>query len=106
MNWEEKTDQEILDQLKRAELARKLEESEEWQLVKEAMRRVHDKHVLQWRKTDPTDTVAMIQLQQICNLYAEDFLPALIRNFEAYGEFAYEQAKERGLLERIMGILK
>jgi len=106
MDWDKASDQEILDQLRRAELADKLERSEEWQLVREAMQRTHDKHVLLLRKADPTDTNSIVQLQQICNMYAEDFLPQLIRNFQNIGEFAFDEAKRRGILGRLADALR
>lgn len=107
MDWEQASDQEIIEQLRNAELAERLQHSEEWKLVREAMKRVYEKHSVMLRKADPSDTNAVTQLQQICNLYAEDFLPALIRNFQNIGEFAFDEAQRReGLLERFIKSFK
>jgi hypothetical protein len=100
MDWDAKSDQEIMDQLHTAQLADRLEQSEEWKIVHEAMKRIYDKHSVLLRKADPQDSNALIQLQQICNMYAEDFLPQLIKNFQNIGEFSFQEAKRRNLLEQ------
>jgi hypothetical protein len=39
-------------------------------------------------------------------MYAEDFLPQLIRNFQNIGEFAFDEAKRRGILGRLADALR
>lgn len=98
MNFGDTTDQEILNQLQTAQLADKLNNSDEWKLVKEAMKRTYDGHIMKLRKADPTKPEAIMELQQICNLYAEDFLPRLINNFQETAAFYHEEAKKKNLL--------
>jgi len=102
MDWETVSDQEILDQLTTAELAKRLEESDEWKLVHEAMKRIYDKHQKLLQAADPSDVNTVTQLQQICKLYDEGFLPGTIKRFQEIGEFAFPEAKNRGLLTRFL----
>lgn len=106
MDWEVASDNEILEQLRNAELASRIVESEEWKLVHEAMKRTYEGHVKMLRKEDPTNDAKVMELQQICNMYAEDFLPSLIRNFQNIGEFAFQEAKSRNLLQRFLESVK
>jgi hypothetical protein len=106
MDWNEASDREVLEQLRKAELAQRLETSDEWKLIHECLRRTYDGHIKLLRKEDPTNEVKMMELQQICNMYAEDFLPALIRNFQSIAEFAFEEAKRRNLLQRFLDSFK
>jgi hypothetical protein len=101
MDWESASDQELLDQLEKAELAHKLLESDEWKLVSEAMKRTYEGHVKLLRTTDPTITEKVMELQQICNLYSGEFLPTLLNNFRNIGEFAIEEGNRRGIWQRI-----
>jgi hypothetical protein len=96
------SDDEILRQLEDARLADKLETSEEWGLVREAMRRTHDKHVKLLAETPPDDAVTIMQLQQIVKMYSESFLPTLIRNYRNVGEFAFNEAKSRGMIGSLL----
>lgn len=106
MDWDSLSDAEIFDQLHKAELADRLTSSEEWKLVHEVMKRTYEGHVKLLRKEDPTNTEKVIELQQICNLYANDFLPTLIKNFQNIGEFAFEEAKRRNILQRFLDAFK
>lgn len=106
MDWDSASDQEILDQLEAAELAIRLQNSDEWKLVHEAMRRTYLKHQKLLQDADPSETKLILNLQLICKMYSEDFLPQLIRNFTNIGEFAFQEAKERRLLDTFMKIWK
>jgi hypothetical protein len=66
VDWNEASDKEILEQLRRSELAERLKHSEEWKIVHEAMKRIYDKHQKLLQAVDPTDTNTITQLQQIC----------------------------------------
>lgn len=102
MDWESASDQEIFDQLRSAELAEKVENSDEWKLVREAIKRVYEKHQKLLQSADPTETELIMNLQVICKMYDEAFLPQLIKNFQNIGEFAYQEAKRRSILDRFL----
>jgi hypothetical protein len=102
MDWDTVSDQEIMDQLRSAELAERLEQSEEWKLVREAIKRVYEKHQKLLQSADPTETELIMNLQVICKMYDEAFLPQLIKNFQNIGEFAYQEAKRRSILDRFL----
>ena len=106
MDWDTVSDQEIMDQLRSAELAERLEQSEEWKLVREAIKRVYEKHQKLLQSADPTETELIMNLQVICKMYDEAFLPQLIKNFQNIGEFAFEEAKRRNILDRILQAFK
>ena len=102
MDWDSLSDQEIFDQLRSAELAEKVERSDEWKLVREAIKRVYEKHQKLLQSADPTETELIMNLQVICKMYDEAFLPQLIKNFQNIGEFAYQEAKRRSILDRFL----
>ena len=102
MDWDSLSDQEIFDQLRSAELAEKVEHSDEWKLVREAIKRVYEKHQKLLQSADPTETELIMNLQVICKMYDEAFLPQLIKNFQNIGEFAYQEAKRRSILDRFL----
>jgi len=102
MDWDTVSDQEIMDQLRSAELAERLEQSEEWKLVREAIKRVYEKHQKLLQSADPTETELIMNLQVICKMYDEAFLPQLIKNFQNIGEFARQEAKRRSILDRFL----
>lgn len=102
MDWDTVSDQEIMDQLRSAELAERLEQSEEWKLIREAIKRVYEKHQKLLQSADPTETELIMNLQVICKMYDEAFLPQLIKNFQNIGEFAYQEAKRRSILDRFL----
>lgn len=106
MNWDSLSDQEIFDQLRSAELAEKVENSDEWKLIREAIKRVYEKHQKLLQSADPTETELIMNLQVICKMYDEAFLPQLIKNFQNIGEFAFEEAKRRNILDRILQAFK
>lgn len=106
MDWDTVSDQEIMDQLRSAELAERLEQSEEWKLIREAIKRVYEKHQKLLQSADPTETELIMNLQVICKMYDEEFLPQLIKNFQNIGEFAFEEAKRRNILDRILQAFK
>ncbi len=102
MDWDNVSDQEILDQLRNAELADKIEHSDEWKVVHEAFKRVYQKHQKLLQSADPTETELIMNLQVICKMYDESFLPQLIKNFQNIGEFAYQEAKRRSILDKFL----
>lgn len=106
MDWNEASDREVLEQLRKAELASRLESSEEWKLIHECLKRTYEGHVKLLKNADPTDISTVTQLQQICKLYSEEFLPALIKNLQSIAEFAFEEAKRRNLLQRFLDSFK
>jgi hypothetical protein len=106
MDWNDASDQEIMEQLRKSELADRLLHSDEWKLVHEALKRTHDKHQLLLQEADPRDTELIMNLQLICKMYREEFLPQLVRNFKNIGEFAFEEAQRRNLLQRFLDSFK
>jgi hypothetical protein len=110
MEFTKSSDDEILTQLENARLAAVLEDSDEWKLVHETMKRTWEKHVHLLINEDPQNEDRMRELQHICKLYGDKFLPQLIKNFRAIGTFAFEEAKTRGWFEefkaRLMGFAK
>jgi hypothetical protein len=110
MDFTKSSDDEILTQLEDARLAALLDDSAEWKLVRETMQRTWNKHVELLINEDPLNEDRVRELQHICKLYGDKFLPQLIRNFKAIGTFAFEEAKTRGWFEefkeRLMGFAK
>ena len=104
MDWDRASDQEIYEQLEKAELAHKILTSEEWKLISEVIRRTYEGHVKLLRTADPTNTARMMELQQICNMYSQEFLPKILKDFRDIGDFAAEEAKRRGFWERMFNI--
>lgn len=106
MDWNDASDKEILTQLRNAELASRLENSEEWKLIHETMRRIYEKTQKALQDADPRDSEHVLNLQLICKMYDEAFLPQIIRNFQSIAEFAFEEAKRRNLLQRFLDSFK
>jgi len=102
MDPEKLTDQELIRQLENARMANILLNSEEWGLVRECMKRVFDKHVAMLIDTSPNDQSRIMELQHICKLYREEFLPQLIHNMRLYGPYAFEEIEKRGGLQKLM----
>jgi len=102
---EELSDHQLLKQLEQAENADLILHSEQWALVHEAMRRVVEQTKDLLAKHDPSDTLGIIRLQERIALFDQGFLPALLNNLRAVGEFTFEELKERkayrALYERI-----
>lgn len=77
-----------------------LENSEGWQIVKEAMRRKVKQIEMALKKIDPSNMTAIIELQVRAEIYGQDFIPSLINSFKQEGEIAFEESKERGIIEQ------
>ncbi len=96
------TDEELLKQLEDARLADMIHHSPEWRIIHDALKRLYEIHVDILIKTDPNDFKRIHELQQICKLYSEDFLPALILRLRQTGDAAYEVAEKEGILEGML----
>jgi len=96
MDYDKLNDDDILRQLEDARMAHTIEHSEEWGIVREAMKRIYEKHVAMLVATDPADKMRVMELQHICKLYSEDFLPNLLARLQMNGQFALEETERRG----------
>lgn len=94
----DKEDEQLFNDLENGDLAYELTNHEGWKLIVEAMKRIERKASETLLNTDPDDKYKVLQLQQIIKLYRKDFIPALLENWKAVGKFAFEEAKDRGIL--------
>lgn len=88
-------DSEIANKLDDLYRVHKIEESDEWTVIREAMRRVVDKHTELLVNCVPTDSEMIMQHQQIIKLYGEGFIPSLLKALKAEGEQAIEEVNAR-----------
>jgi hypothetical protein len=104
------SDDELAAHLDNATFADIIEKSREWGIIREAMRRTADRHQKMLLDVPSANAAEVARLQMVVKMYSEDFLPQLLRNFRAIGEFAIEEAQARGivddLLERLNHLFK
>ena len=94
----DKTDEQIFDDLESGDAAYELTGSPAWNLINEAMKRLEKKASEALLNVDPKSESEIMQLQQIIKMYRKDFIPGMLESWKAIGEFAFNQAKDRGLL--------
>jgi hypothetical protein len=92
---EKLSDDQLLNQLEKAELADRVQNSDEWGIVHDAMKRVVALSKDQLSKIDPANTVDIIRLQERIALFDEGFLPTLIRNLRDTGEYSFQELHKR-----------
>jgi len=95
MKVEELSDQQLLDQLEQAEFADRVQNSSEWGIIHEAMRRVVLLSKEQLAKIDPMKKDEIIRIQERIALFDEGFLPTLIRNVRSTGEYSFQELYAR-----------
>jgi len=102
MDYEKLTDDEILKQLEEARMAHAVQHSEEWGIIREALKRVYENHVKMLIETDPKEKDRVMELQHICKLYRTEFLPDLLARFQMTGRFAFDEAEKRGGFQKFL----
>ncbi len=98
MNFNELTDDDLLGKLDNSAAIGQLEDSEGWQIVKEACKRKVKQIEMALKKIDPSNMTAIIELQVRAEIYGEDFIPSLINTFRQEGEIAFLESKERKII--------
>jgi len=94
-------DKELFDRLRKAELSEAIKTDEKWQLFGEMRKRTIDNVIDEFAlRTEPDDTVKIIQLQTILKLYKFKFDDALQENIIS-GEYAFNEIKERDAISNI-----
>lgn len=100
MNLEELSDKELHEAFQKAEIARKIEESPEWKILKEASNRIVDRAINEFAKNvKADDELRIIELQTIIRKYKYGLL-AEVDLLKTESEFLFEEAKSRGFFER------
>jgi hypothetical protein len=103
-----------LTQLEYEDLIKKLEDntlleevtqSTAWRVMREAWRRIYLRADVQLSNIDPTNS-AKIMAAQITKRFYKDVLASTIKKIKEDGKAAFEQAEERGLLNKMMLHLK
>jgi len=102
VEFEYMTDDEIEAKLSQWEKMEIFEASEQWKIFDVACKRVAEKAKMDLVQTSPSDTVRIIELQQIIKLYSSVFR-GLINSFKQEGEVAYYEAENRGLTKQTSG---
>jgi hypothetical protein len=102
------------ESLDHEEIVRKLEEgaflediknSETWRVFREAWRRIYLGAEAQLDNVSP-DKVARIAELQVTKRFYRDLLATTIRRIKEDGKAAFEQAKERGILDKFIPQVK
>lgn len=84
---------------------KELLDSRGWKILQEAFGRVVAQAQREIAKVDPNDTVKIIEYQQIIKLYGS-IIPSLVSSLRQEGDVAFDKAKERGMIDKIVGWLK
>lgn len=97
--------QEVLGKLEDAAFLDIVQNSDEWKVLHRAWKHIRDKGRDSLCVVDPHDwkRIAIIQLQ--CQFY-DDVIGNTLRVIKEEGKEAYEAAKERNWLQRVMGYIK
>jgi len=91
------SDEEIMKRLRSGEMADALEKHPEFQILREASRRMRDRAMKQLVNVNPTDYKRMVQLQLMAQFY-DNILVTMINNFKQEAEAVFEEAKAAGLV--------
>lgn len=93
-------DKELFDQLEKAGLAEKLEDSPEWKLLKEAANRIVERALTEFAlRTKPDDQAAIITLQTIIKKYKFGLFDE-IKVLKDASNMLYEEARQRGMISK------
>lgn len=98
MDFTDISDTDLISKLDTSAAIGHLENSEGWQIVKEACRRKVKQIELALKKVDPSNLTAIIELQARAEIYGEDFIPALINSIKQTGELVFEEMKDRDMI--------
>jgi hypothetical protein len=99
LDYSELSNEAIKDRVQNSEEIYILENSKGWHLVQEACTRVARNAEKSLLNADPKDYVRIIELQQIVKLY-KNVLGSIIKSFMDEGKIAFEEAKDRELIEK------
>lgn len=101
LEFERMNDGELVDRIENAAEIKELERSKGWRLISEACKRAANQARESLADVDPENKVLIVKYQQIAKLYG-NVIPSLVNSFKQEGEMAFEEAKGRGVLDRLL----
>ena len=96
---------EIVQKLEDSSFLEEIRNAPSWRIFREVWRRIYKQAEIQLDNVRPSDTAKIIELQLTKRFY-RDVLSATINKIRADGKAAFEQAKERGFLDRLFPSMK
>jgi len=93
------SDEKLLDRIENSIKITDWENSEQWKLLDSACKRLAKKAENDLKNVPADNMLRIVELQQIAKLYG-DVIGNLIRHLKDDGQIAFEEAKDRGIIQR------
>lgn len=101
LQFDQLDDEKLIEQIENAAEIKDLETHKGWKLLNEACKRAAFQAGEALADVDPKDEVLIVKYQQIKKLYGH-VIPSLINSFKQEGDLAFQESKNRGLLDRLL----
>ncbi len=101
LQFESMEDKQLIERIETAAEIKEMESSPGWKLLNEACKRAAAQARESLSDVDPSDKVLIVKYQQIAKLYG-NVLPSLVNSFKQEGEMAFQEAKGRGIMDRLL----
>lgn len=99
LEFEKMRDDELFDRIENSAEIRELENSKGWSLLMQACKRTSAQAREALVDIDPNEKVLIVKYQQVAKLYG-NVLQSLVSSYKQEGEMAFEEAKNRNILDR------
>lgn len=98
-------DDELLKKIDESAALRDLEQHQGWKLLNAGCRRLVIWAQDALSKVPADQTVKIIELQQIIKLY-RDIIPNMRNSLKDTGKLAFQEAKRRGVIEKVLKLIR